>query len=92
MKLSSFFELCAAEFPELEAGVNKRKQQADKYAELDAVALVKPVDELKPLYLELFLNMCTDQGLSRLESASPEARHSSALALAAFGEPEHKPS
>lgn len=70
MKLHDLFKALESEIPELAEGTRKREALADNCAQLDAPILKKPVDELRKLYLELFMNIATDELLVKCSAQS----------------------
>lgn len=85
MNIHSFFKECEQHFPELKDGIKRREVLADGLSQHDAPILDIPVEELHRLYLELFMNIATDEGLAKLsEQSTPETRYDSAVAWKAI--------
>lgn len=59
-----------AEFPECQAGIDKRETLAENCAQLDAPILGKSVDELRKWYTVMFFNIATDEMLVKCSAQS----------------------
>lgn len=68
--LHKAFNEAAKVIPELKDGIKKRKVLAENCASLDAPILKKPYNQLRKLYLELFLNIATDDLLVKCSAQS----------------------
>lgn len=95
MKLHGFFKQMAKEFPELNDGIKQRELMAKNLARGDGILLNRKPDELEPIYLDILLNVCTEQMLFDIKSMRPEERLEMADAFQRVGEiqiapPEHE--
>jgi hypothetical protein len=85
MTLTQFFNEASKEFPELKTGIERREIMAKNLARKDGILLNRNSDELEPVYLDLLLNVCTEEMLIKIRDMEPKERLKCADALQSFG-------